>query len=113
MMPDSELFLCSQLIRVSTGRTRSIGNLEEIYPDGCTITIEVPPPPIGTQVRMQCIACPQSKKSCDCRLKGRVRCHENDPVLGCIIQVEFEGRSWSPEEWHPQHLTNIKTDHSH
>jgi hypothetical protein len=112
-MADRELFLCSQLMRVTTDRTLSVGNLEEIYPRGCTITIEVPPP-IGAQVRMRCIACPQGKKSCsDCSLKGRVQCHANDPVLGCLIAVEFEGRSWSPEAWYPQHLINVKANHRH
>jgi len=107
-MADDELFLCSQLMSVSTGRTVRIANLENISPDGCTLKAEAPPP-IGAQVTMRCIACPLGKKSCvDCRFKGRVRGHENDPVLGCFTQVEFEGRTWSPETWHPRHLTKIK-----
>jgi hypothetical protein len=105
---DRDLFLCSQLMRVSVGRTVSVGNLEDISPDCCTVTIDAPPP-IGAQVTMRCVKCPLGKKSCtDCRFKGTVQCHENDPVLGCLIQVQFQGRVGSPEAWHPQHLTNIK-----
>jgi hypothetical protein len=29
-------------------------------------------------------------------------------VLGCLMQIVFEGRTWSPEEWHPEHLTKMK-----
>jgi hypothetical protein len=107
-MPDDERFLCSQLMKVSAGRTVAIGNLEDICETGCTVAIEVPPP-IGTQVTMRCIECPLGKKSCtDCRFRGRVRSHENDPALGCFMQVEFDGRVWSSEEWRPEHLTKIK-----
>jgi hypothetical protein len=107
-MQDRELFLCSQLMRVSQGRTGSVGNLEDICPDSCTITLDEPPP-IGAQVTIRCVRCPLGMKSCtDCRFKGTVQCHENDPVLGCLIQVEFQDRVWSPEAWHPQHLTDIK-----
>jgi hypothetical protein len=107
-MPDDDFFLCSQLIRVIAGRTVRIGNLEDIRTDRCTVTLEEPPP-VGAQVTVRCIRCPQGKKSCtECRFRGRVRCHENDPTLGCLIHVDFEGRLWSPEEWHPQHQTNIR-----
>ena len=113
-MENGTVFLCSQLMRVSSDKAVTIGNVEEIYPDGCTITLDVPPPPIGAQIRMRCISCPLGKKSCtDCKFKGRIRCHENDPVLGCLIHVEFEGRAWSAEEWHPQHLTNVEMLISH
>jgi hypothetical protein len=107
-MQGMERFLCSQLMRVSEGRTVRIGNLEDICSDGCTITMEVPLP-IGTQVTIRCIECPKGKKACtDCKFDGRVRCHEKDPVLGYLTQVEFDGRVWSAEEWHPEHLTKIR-----
>ena len=107
-MQDVELFLCSQLMTVTTRGAVSAGNLEDIGAHRCTLAIETPPP-VGAQVTLRCIECPLGKKSCTaCRFKGRVRCHENDPVLGCLIQVEFEGRKWSREAWHPQHLTRIK-----
>ena len=106
-MPTGKLFLCSQLMRVSTGRGSTIGNLEDIRPDKCTVSVEALPP-IGAKITMQCIECPLGKKSCtDCRFTGRVQCHENDPVLGYSMQVEFEGRMWSALQWHPQHLTDI------
>jgi hypothetical protein len=107
-MQDSRLFLCSQLMQVSASRTVTIGNLEDICATRCTVAIEVPPP-IGAQVTIRCLECPLGKKGCtDCRFRGWVRSHENDPALGCLIQVEFNGRVWSAEEWHPEHLTKIK-----
>jgi hypothetical protein len=103
-----ELFLCSQLMKVSSNRAVAIGNLEDICATGCTVAIEGPPP-IGAQVTIRCMECPLAKKGCtDCRFTGWVRSHENDPVLGCLMRVEFEGRMWSSEEWRPEHLTKIK-----
>ena len=59
---------------------------------------------LGT--RLEWVECPLGKKSCtDCRFRGWVLSHENDPVLGCMIEAEFEGRIWSVEAWHPEHLT--------
>ena len=107
-MQDGESFLCSQLLRVFAGRAVRTGNLEDICSERCTVLVEELPP-IGTRVTIRCIECPNGKKSCtDCRFKGRVRCHQEDPVLGGLMQVEFEGRSWSPEEWHPQHLIPLR-----
>jgi hypothetical protein len=108
-MQDGEVFLCSQLMKVSTSRTVTIGNLEDICATKCTVAIEAPPQ-VGLQVTIRCIECPVGKKGCtDCRFRGWVRSHENDPVIGCFMQVEFEGRIWSPKEWHPQHLTKIES----
>jgi hypothetical protein len=107
-MQNSEFFLCSELMSVWTGHTVNIGNLEDICPDRCTIAIDLPSP-VGVQVTIRCIECPHGKKDCtDCRFKGWVQCHENHPVLGCLMQIVFEGRTWSPEEWHPEHLTKMK-----
>lgn len=106
-MPD-ELFLCSQLMKVSANRTVTIGNLEDICATRCSVAVEEPPP-IGARVMIRCLECPLGKKSCtECRFRGLVRSHENDPVLGSLMQVEFEGRIWSAEEWHPEHLTKVK-----
>ena len=107
-MQDRDLFLCSQLMKVSASQTTTVGNLEDICATTCTVAVEVPPP-IGAQVSIRCIGCPLGKKPCtDCRFRGSVRSHENDPVLGCLMQIEFEGRMWSAEEWHPEHLTKIE-----
>jgi hypothetical protein len=102
------LFFCSQLMKVSQGRKASIGNMETIRSDACTITMDVPLS-VGTQVTIRCLGCGKGKKSCtDCKFKGRVRSHEDDPGLGFLIQIEFEGSIWSPEKWHPEHLTEMK-----
>jgi hypothetical protein len=107
-MPDDELFLCSELVRISAGRGSKIGNLEVIGPQGCTVTVDCPIP-AGSEVRMHCVECPLGKKSCtECRFRGRIKSSEDDPVLGCLLQVEFEGRCWSPKEWHPRHLTDVR-----
>jgi hypothetical protein len=106
-MEDHGLFLCSHLMKVSGGRTERIGTLEEIYSDGCAIRIEVPLP-IGTQISIRCIECPNGDQSCiDCKFNGRVQSQESDPLLGCLVQVEFAGRIWSAEQWRPEHLTKI------
>lgn len=106
-MRNNESFLCSELIRISTGRHVEIGNLEQISAQGCTISTDAVIP-AGHEIRMRCLTCPLGKKSCtECRFKGRVQSHDNDPVLGCSIYVEFYGRNWSAEEWRPRHLTNI------
>jgi hypothetical protein len=106
-MLQSEFYLCSELVRISTGGKVNVGNLEAIAPNGCTVTLESELP-AGTVVRIRCMVCPLGKKSCtECRFKGRVRCQENDPALGQLTQVDFEGRTWSAAEWHPRHLTNL------
>jgi len=109
MVKEDEVFLCSELVRITAGPRRDFGNLEQISPHGCTVSMDEPLP-IGQEVRMCCLACPLGKKSCtECRFRGRVRSSENDPVLGCILQVDFEGRSWSDKEWRPRHLTDVET----
>ena len=30
------------------------------------------------------------------------------PVLGCLMQVKFESRIWSSEEWRPEHLAKME-----
>ena len=106
-MLHSEFYLCSELVRISADGKVNVGNLEAIAPNGCTVTLESELP-AGTVVRMRCLACPLGKKSCtECRFKGRVRCHEDDPALGYLTHVDFEGRIWSAQEWHPRHLTNL------
>ncbi len=107
-MPDDELFLCSELVRLSAGRTAIVGNLELISSQGCTVTVDMPMP-IGSEVRMRCLECPLGKKSCtECVFRGRVKSSEDDPVLGCLMQVEFAGKTWSAEQWHPRHLTDVR-----
>jgi hypothetical protein len=101
-------FLCSELVKVSAGGIAEIGNLELISPQGCVVTIAAAPP-IGARVGIRCVECPLGKKTCtECRFRGRVRGLETDPVLGCLLHVEFEGRTWSLDEWQPRHLTNIR-----
>ncbi len=69
-MPNDELFLCSQLMKVSASRTVTVGNLEDICATSCTVAIEVSPP-VGTQVTIRCIECPLGKRSCtDCRWRA-------------------------------------------
>src|SRR5579862_4948201 len=100
-------FLCSELIQVSTSSLVQIGNLEQICADRCTVLMATPPP-VGAIVRMRCLQCPRGRKSCtECRFTGRVRACENDPHLGCFIQVDFHGRAWSAEKWQPGHLTEL------
>lgn len=107
-MQKDDSFLCSQLVRITVGRTVVVGNLEEICEISCTVTLE-DSLAIGTEVRMHCVACPLGKKACtECRFRGKVRCLENDPLLGCLLEVEFEGRTWSADDWHPMHLTAVK-----
>ena len=106
MQKDSS-YLCSDLITLTVGRTVVVGNLEQICEGSCSVTIEEPQD-IGTPVRMHCVSCPQGKAKCtECQFKGKVLCYENDPTLGCALEIEFEGRKWSAREWHPRHLTNI------
>jgi hypothetical protein len=90
-MRDSRLFLCSELVMISTGTKFTVGNLDSIEAE-------------------RCLECPQGgRKACGhCRFKGQVRSLENDPVLGHLIHIDFEGRMWSPEEWEPGHLVNIQ-----
>lgn len=103
----NEQFLCSEMVRLTTGRKEKVGNLEKISTNGCTVTMDAAPS-VGTQVRMRCLVCPLGRKTCKgCKFNGRVRSKEKDPVLGCIVDVDFQGRTWSAEEWHPRHLTNI------
>ena len=106
-MRDNEFYSCSDLIWVSAPGTTEIANLEQISPSGCALTMPVALP-VGNQVKMQCMECPQGKEVCtDCRLKGRVKSHEAVPLLGNLMEVDFEGRNWSAEEWRPRHLTRI------
>jgi len=113
MVQQDKSFLCSELVRISAGPRRNLGNLEQISPQGCTISMDESLP-IGQEVRMRCLACPLGKKSCtECRFRGRVRSSENDPVLGSILQVDFEGRTWSHQEWRPRHLTDIEALKAH
>src|SRR5579862_1336104 len=106
-MEKDSSYLCSDLISVTVGCTVFVGNLEQICEGGCSVVLEEPLA-IGTQVRMHCVACPLGKAKCaECQFKGKVRCHENDPAIGCLLEIEFEGRTWSSTEWHPRHLTNV------
>jgi hypothetical protein len=106
-MQKNDFFLCSQLVKLTVGRTVVVGNLEEICEGRCTVALEEPLA-LGTRVRMNCVTCPLEKKSCaECRFRGKVRYRENDPLLGCLMRIEFEGRTWSEVEWRPMHLTNV------
>ena len=108
-VPENKLFLCSELIRISAGGGSKIGNLEIIGPDGCTVTVDTLIA-AGSEVRMHCVECPLGKRSCrECRFRGRVKSAQEDSVLGCFVHIEFEGRSWSAEEWRPRHLTSLKS----
>jgi hypothetical protein len=107
-MQHEDFFLCSELVRVSAGRTAAIGNLEEISPDGCVVTLDGPVS-AGTKVRMRCVECPQGKRNCtECRFRGTVQDQQPVSPLGWVTRIEIEGRMWSEEEWRPRHLTNPK-----
>jgi hypothetical protein len=106
-MRKDESFLCSELVKVSTGASAEIANLEQINTSSCEVKMQEPLP-VGTPVKMQCLECPQHKECCnDCIYFGRVRSHKVDPVLGSSIEVDFEGRNWSAKEWKPRHLLGI------
>ena len=106
-MRNDACFLCSELVRLCAPGSAHIGNLEQISRTGCTVFLD-DPLPIGTRVWMRCVECPQGKKSCtECRFRGRVEGCDVDPVLGCFVEVEFDGRAWVATEWHPRHLTGI------
>ena len=108
-MPESDQYLCADLIRISAGETAEIGNLELISAKGCTVTVPKPVP-LGTFVVIQCVECPQGKQECiGCKFEGHVRAHDNDEALGCSLHVEFESRDWSASEWKPRHLTDFPT----
>jgi hypothetical protein len=99
--------LCADLIKLSTGTVSVIGNVEQISTEGCTVVLDVPIA-VETPVRMQCVACPQGKKRCtECRFRGKVRAYRDAAPYGYEIQIAFEGRIWSEDEWHPRHLTSI------
>jgi len=107
-MQEGEFFLCSELMEVSAGPETLICNLEQISPAGCVVALDASLP-VGTGVQLRCLSCPRRKRSCiGCRFKGRVRSEQRDPLLGCLTQIEFDGRIWSEKEWRPGHLTNIK-----
>ncbi len=106
-MQNESSYLCSDLIKLTVGRTVLVGNLEQICEGSCSVTVDEPLD-VGTPVRLHCVACPQGKAKCtECQFKGKVLCYENDPTLGCALEIEFEGRKWSAREWHPRHLTDI------
>ena len=105
-MSDSE-FHCSELVKIKTGESEVIGNLERIDRDACTIAVEAPLP-VGTLISMQCLDCPRGERSCvGCRFRGEVGSCAQDPALGCFVEVRFEGRKWSTAKWQPRHLTNL------
>src|SRR5579871_4087241 len=102
-------FLCSELIQVSAGGKVEIGNLELISSAGCTLTVAAELP-VGAVVKIRCLECPLGKKPCkECRFRGKVRHSNVDPVLGCLMDIDFEGRIWSPQEWKPRHLTKVRS----
>jgi hypothetical protein len=106
-MQENQVYLCSELVRISTGRNAAVGNLESITPKGCTLSMPQGPP-VGTPIRMQCLECPQGKKSCtECVFRGRVARCTSDVPLGSTVDVHFDGCIWSPQRWHPRHLTDI------
>ena len=108
-MRDSKLFLCSELVIVSTGTKFTVGNLDSIEGERCAVTLTTPVP-VSCWVSMRCLECPKGgRKACGhCRFRGQVQSSEHDPVLGHLIHIDFEGRMWSPEEWEPGHLVNIQ-----
>lgn len=107
MQPD-DMHLCSDLIRIFVGRAAAIANLEQISADRCTITMDTPIP-AGATVRMECVECSLDKPNCtECRFKGKIESHREDPPLGHTIEIVFEGRKWSEQGWRPRHLTNTK-----
>ena len=103
-MQDSKLFLCAQLVRVSAGRSAEVGQLEEISEHRCVLAVpgEIP---LGTTVRMQCLECTGGNRSCTkCVFRGHVEYAETDATLGCLLEVQFDGRRWKKDRWKPEHL---------
>ncbi|HUX43422.1 MAG TPA: hypothetical protein VMV57_01610 [Terracidiphilus sp.] len=106
-MQDSKLFLCAQLVRVIAGRSAEVGQLEQISEHRCVLSVPGGVP-VGTTVRMQCLECPAGKRSCrECIFRGRVEYAETDATLGCLLEVEFDGRRWKKDRWQPEHLIPV------
>ena len=107
-MPDEKHFLCSQLVRVSTGRAAEVGNLEEISAAHCVVAVQHGLP-AGTHVMMQCLECPAGKHACiECVFRGHVECTESNPEMGCLMEVAFEQSEWSERKWKPLHMVELK-----
>jgi len=106
-MPNDKLYLCSDLVAVSSASFKEVAQLEMIGPETCCVIMQSPLP-VGTRMEMQCLECPRGEESCTrCRFAGHVRENHADPLLGASMRVDFEGRGWSAEEWRPRHLTGI------
>jgi hypothetical protein len=106
-MQKQNAYLCSDLIELTFGGTVLVGNLEQICEGGCSVTLEEPVD-VGAEVRMHCIACPIGNAQCtECQFKGQVSCADDDPTLGCALEIEFAGRKWSSRDWQPRHLINV------
>jgi hypothetical protein len=104
LMESEDLYLCSDLIRITADAAEQIGNLESIAPGGCTVSAPVSIA-VGRRVAMQCVECPQGKSAClECQFGGVVRSVEEAGALGCAVKIEFRDRIWSPREWTPRHL---------
>jgi hypothetical protein len=100
--------MCSELVTVTAGRKRLVGNLEEIARDRCSVLLDCPIAQ-GTPVKLECVACPRKAKglAClKCKFAGKVEAQEENPNLGIVAQISFEGRSWSKTKWRPGHLTD-------
>jgi hypothetical protein len=109
-MRECDQYLCADLIRISTGETAEIGNLEVISAKGCTLTVQEPVP-VGTAVNLQCVDCRQGKGECTaCRFTGHVRSRQDHGLAGCLLNVEFDRRDWLAAEWLPRHLTSVTVE---
>jgi len=100
------LDLCSELVRLLGPRSETIGNLELIGPQECSVAAPEPMAP-GTPLKMSCLECPRGKQRCtECCFQAHVKYVEDGPE-GPSVRIEFERRRWAPGEWRPRHLADF------
>ena len=54
-----------ELVTASAGRKRLVGNLEQNARDRYSVLLDCPIP-IGTEVRLECVACPRKAEGLAC-----------------------------------------------
>lgn len=92
-------YLCSELVFLEIGQTRTVVILEEIWPEGAVIECEntdaQSPPQTGVRLRLR------AGRHSFWGEAVRVEAHE----FGCRVEVKFSPMTpWKREEYSPQHL---------